>query len=153
MRTTHGIILVDSRLKILCVHPTNAPIKFWSLPKGGENINETSLQAACRELYEETNLDLTLYINNLVYYEYLGAFNYKGANKQLNCHVIYINHPLSTCDLNLKCESMIDDTDVPECDLIKWKSIDFCLKKLHHTQVEALMECLKKIIKINQKKF
>ncbi len=153
MKITHGIIVVDSKMKVLCVHPTSAPEDFWSIPKGGADIGESSLQAANRELHEETNISIEPFNGHLIYYEFLGGFNYKKTKKKLNCHVVYIDLPLSTMNLDLKCTSLIEDTDIPECDIVKWRSIDSCLKILHHTQVEALSECLKKLIKINQKKF
>ncbi len=153
MKITHGIILVDNKMKVLCVHPTSSSSDFWSIPKGGSEENESSLSAAYRELKEETNLSIELFNDNLIYYEFLGGYNYKRTKKKLNCHVVYIDLPLSTMELDLKCTSMIDDTEIPECDIVKWRSIDSCLKVLHHTQVEALSDCLKKLIKINQKKF
>lgn len=153
MKITHGILLVDNKMKVLCVHPTNADKDFWSLPKGGAEEGETSLEAAIREMKEETNFTVDPFNGHIVYYEFLGGYNYKRTKKKLNCHVVYIDLPLSTMDLNLKCESLIDGTDIPECDIVKWRSIDSCLKILHHTQVEALSDCMKKLIKINQKKF
>lgn len=153
MKITHGIILVDSKMKVLCVHPTNAEKDFWSLPKGGAEEGESSLEAAIREMHEETNISIEPFNGHLIYYEYLGSYLYKRTKKKLNCHVVYIDLPLSTMDLDLKCTSLIENTEIPECDIVKWRSIDSCLRILHHTQVEALSDCLKKLIKINQKKF
>jgi bis(5'-nucleosidyl)-tetraphosphatase len=36
--------------------------RYWGFPKGHSEQNETSEEAACRELKEETNLDLVRYL-------------------------------------------------------------------------------------------
>ena len=59
MLTVDAVVLaeVDSKLKVLLVKRKNPPYQgFWALPGGYVNKNEQALQAAKRELSEETNL-------------------------------------------------------------------------------------------------
>ncbi len=56
---SYGVIplkKIDLQWSILLVHQ-NA--KYWSFPKGHKEVNETPLQAAKRELQEETGLVVT----------------------------------------------------------------------------------------------
>lgn len=151
MATTHGLIIVDKRLRVLCVHPTNSPDNVWSIPKGGAEEGETSIQAALRETFEETNLDL--YSNNFVneYYEYIGCFPYGVRDKQLKAHVMYFNKSLSKMELDLKCNVKVDGSNELECDRVEWKDLSTALRYLHHTQVKALEKVLKTLIRKTQR--
>lgn len=152
MKETHGIIVIDKNLKILCVHPTGANMLTWSIPKGGADEGETSLEACKRELFEETNFILDNYVNHIIYYEKIGKFKYK-ARKTLVAHIAYIDLPLSDMELTLKCNSKIDGSDKLECDIVSWLTIDSAMSSLHYTQIEAFNEIHKKILKKNLKSF
>lgn len=135
---TNGAYIVDSLGKILITHPTNHSIKCWSIPKGGYDYKEeTSLEAAIRETWEETNLDLELFINKITY-EYLGLQKYLSLKKTLNAHLFIIDLPLSEMDLNLWCKSEFnyekDKLKLPENDLTEWVSFEFAEKHLHESQ-------------------
>jgi len=58
MRITNGAYIIDKRGNILITHPTNHVNTLWSIPKGLTDDDETSKEAAIREVWEETNLDL-----------------------------------------------------------------------------------------------
>jgi 8-oxo-dGTP diphosphatase len=46
--------------KILMVYVEDGPDKYWTLPGGGIEINETHEEAVIREVKEETGLDVTV---------------------------------------------------------------------------------------------
>ena len=144
MITTHGIFLMDNMNRILLVHATNGRWNQWSIPKGLGDDGETSLNSAMRELAEETNIDIQT-LMELHGYEYsaLGTCKYKSGNKQLEGHLFKIHSNLSERELNLKCESMVGDTNIPECDQHSWYELSVALDKMHEAQSRLLKEHLK----------
>lgn len=145
MNTTHGIFVIDSLDKILIVHPTNSSPNHWSIPKGGGEEGETSIQSAIRETLEETNLDLNNYIDNCDFsLDYLGVYKYKHNKKQLSAWVIKINEPLSETLKDLKCTSYFEHhktgLETPENDIVKWETFDFCKRFLHETQAPLIKQ-------------
>lgn len=151
MATTHGIFIVDKRLRILCVHPTNSPDDVWSIPKGGADENERSIDAALRELEEETNFDFDRFSDCVEYYEYIGCYPYGVRNKRLKAHVMFFNDNLSKAEHDFKCNSKIDGSEELECDKIEWKDLSFAFRYLHHTQIKALKGVIKNLIRKVQK--
>jgi len=140
MRITNGAYIIDKRGNILITHPTNHVNTLWSIPKGLTDDDETSKEAAIREVWEETNLDLELFINKTIYRD-MGSRNY-GRKKRLNAHFFYIDLPLSEMDLNLWCKSRFDceetGANLPENDITKWETLKFAREFLHYSQKEIL---------------
>src|ERR1700749_1777805 len=63
---------VDGAVEVLLVHPSGnynrrAP---WGIPKGAPNAGETLEQAARRETWEETGLEITIALIDLGYVDY-----------------------------------------------------------------------------------
>ena len=56
LRTGVGIILLNHENKIFVGKRIDNPKNFWQMPQGGINQNENFLQAAKRELEEETGI-------------------------------------------------------------------------------------------------
>jgi putative (di)nucleoside polyphosphate hydrolase len=56
LRTGVGIVLLNSKNKIFVGKRIDNPKKFWQMPQGGVDKNEELLQAAKRELKEETSI-------------------------------------------------------------------------------------------------
>ena len=56
LRTGVGIILINHENKIFVGKRIDNPKNFWQMPQGGVNQNENFLQAAKRELEEETGI-------------------------------------------------------------------------------------------------
>ena len=56
LRIGVGIILLNNENKIFVGKRIDNPEKFWQMPQGGINNNESSLEAAIRELREETGI-------------------------------------------------------------------------------------------------
>ena len=54
-----GIFLVNKEKQVLICHPTNHPSNVWSIPKGKIEDGEEPIDAAIRETYEESNVDLS----------------------------------------------------------------------------------------------
>ena len=61
-----GGIIINSKQEVVVVNQNH---DSWSLPKGHVETNETILDAAIREIYEETGLKNILYIKDLGYYD------------------------------------------------------------------------------------
>ena len=116
---TCGVVFVDTKKqKILMIHPTYQK-DFWDLPKGRQEKGETPLEAAVREVYEETSIVLDPIKDKLIDY---GRHPY---NKHKQIH-------LFTCvdkDFDvykLKCTSMVEGlrTVFPEVDDFELFSIE-----------------------------
>ncbi len=101
MSTSAGVIIIDATGKILMGFPSGG--KFWDLPKGGVEENETDFQGAIREVKEETGLDLS----NLPIQMFsdLGKHRY---NKRKQLHLYLLKLPNVIIDTNaLVCTSMV----------------------------------------------
>ena len=137
MKNTCGIYLYDiTSRKILLVHPTNHAPDFWSIPKGINDEGEAVMDAAIRELKEETNIDLL----KLQLHPKVCEFNpiqYKKKHKTLCTILVGVEVPHMGV---LKCESYFElkGRQIPECDNWWWASLDEAKKVLHETQVSQL---------------
>lgn len=59
LKISAGIVLILNKKKILLVHPTKAKwYETYSVPKGGIESGESDIDAAIRELREETSIEL-----------------------------------------------------------------------------------------------
>ena len=56
LRTGVGIILLNEENKVFVGKRIDNPSKFWQMPQGGVDKNESTLNAAKRELEEETGI-------------------------------------------------------------------------------------------------
>lgn len=106
MKVSCGIIVENFNNEILGCHPFGRKDGLLDIPKGGNEKNESYLETAIRELYEETGLILS---GNLL--EDCGLFDY-NSEKKLYIFKTKINYKLS----KLKCESFfeLDGKMVPE---------------------------------------
>jgi putative (di)nucleoside polyphosphate hydrolase len=71
--TTCGVLVTDGKNLLIC-HPTNG--RSWDIPKGRRDEGETDVNAAVRELSEETGLHVTA--DEL---EHLGVYEYKKSKR------------------------------------------------------------------------
>jgi ADP-ribose pyrophosphatase YjhB (NUDIX family) len=95
MKKSAGVIIVLKGEKVLLCHPTNSRwFGTYSFPKGGIDEGESTLDAALRELREETSVIVNKnQISNLkdpivVFYE-----NKKGTKyKSITLYTVHINN-------------------------------------------------------------
>ncbi|MFS1428582.1 NUDIX hydrolase [Vibrio splendidus] len=103
-----GVIIVDKDNKILMQHVTGQ--RHWDIPKGTQDIGESTRETALRELKEETGL--VAEAHNLID---VGLCQYNRF-KDLYLFMLFVDHiDIST----LECKSVfIDDLEyeVPEAD-------------------------------------
>jgi len=97
-KTISAGVVVTNGKKILLCHVTGS--KHWDLPKGKLDPNETELNAAVRELYEETSLRVDPAELN-----HLGLFKYK-KDKELSLFLYQVEKMPKTREL--ECFSTFD---------------------------------------------
>ena len=56
LRIGVGIILLNNENKVFVGKRIDNPLNFWQMPQGGVDLNEDFLDAAKRELFEETSI-------------------------------------------------------------------------------------------------
>jgi putative (di)nucleoside polyphosphate hydrolase len=142
-----GLFIVRKNKKLLICHPTNHPKDFYSIPKGKVEDNENFLEAAFRETYEETNLDLNGSTDFTIYP--LSSVNYKHKKKILYPFLVLENKnsKFDWDSVEFKCNSKVpeDIGGFPEMDSWLWCSIQEARNLLHYTQVKCLAK-IKEII-------
>ena len=65
LRTGVGIVLLNGENKIFVARRIDNPKNFWQMPQGGVDKNENLLNAAYRELKEETSIENVKLIKEL----------------------------------------------------------------------------------------
>ena len=119
VKVSAGIILVLNNSKILLVHPTKSKwYETYSVPKGGVNKGESNIDAAIRELKEETSLIITAnMVSNLKDPIIIEYKNKNGKKyKKLVLYKVYIN--------SLNDIGMI--TEVVPKDKLQLEEVDWC---------------------------
>lgn len=136
-----GIFIFNKKLELLLCHPTNHPKDFWSIPKGLSDGNESFLKAAFRGVLEETGIDYFNYKRE--YFKNLEYRKYNNGSKILIPFAIFDEPTYS----ELRCESMISGTKIPEVDDYDWVYWEDAFDLLHETQFDSLEEIELKYIK------
>jgi len=133
---TAGIFLINKNNELLIAHPTNAPHDKWSIPKGIIEDNESVIDAATRELFEETNI----FLDNYKPVYILTGENVPYSNKKKTLCPVYVKILTDLSDVNLRCNSYVDivgQKPFLENDKIEWVKISDALILIHPTQVIA----------------
>lgn len=105
-------IIITNKEKILLGHVTNK--NFWDIPKGIKGEDESYLECAIRELFEETGLKI-----DPKKLTSLGLFNY-NKEKQLFLYEYIINDLPNIKELNCSSFFEKDDEKYPEIDNFKY---------------------------------
>jgi 8-oxo-dGTP pyrophosphatase MutT (NUDIX family) len=133
-----GIFLVNKKKEVLICHPTNHPMTLWSIPKGKIEFNENPVDAAIRETYEETNINLSS-VNSLIPLEEL---TYRHKKKSLKPYLVLEtrNPSINFDSFDLKCNSNVPEEQggFPEMDDYQWVSLDEARKLLHYLQADCI---------------
>lgn len=110
-----GTLVLDERARLLLCHVTGTG--RWDIPKGMMDAGETTLQAALRELYEETGLvfDVERFVD-------LGRHDYR-RDKALHLYRVDAGAELANLD-HLVCRSFfphhVTGKPTPETDGFMW---------------------------------
>ena len=140
-----GIFMVRKDGRVLVCHPTNHKPDFWSIPKGKVEEGENLIDAAIRETYEESNIDLS----ECKGIRALEAVNYSHKKKILHPFLVLErnNSNLDWDSFDLKCNSFVpeDRGGFAEMDDYKWVSLDEARVILHNTQ-SACIDKIKKLL-------
>lgn len=136
---TCGIYLFDINTgKVLICHATNAPWRTWTIPKGLKGKEENEYTAACRELQEETGIDISmLHILSITTFE---PVKYKKQNKILESFLVITDTPLQ--DHKFICHSLVNK-NLPEINRWAWVTLEEMLLKVHESQRENYSLILK----------
>lgn len=121
----------EKKLKVLLLNSEGE----WVFPKGHVEANETELDAAIRELYQESNVKVYAQESIGQVDEYKFYFSGENAVKVIKVFAFIINDEREiTYNKN---EGFIDG---------KWVEVDYALKMLKHNDVKnALEKTIKKI--------
>jgi len=132
-----GVFLVRTNGMVLICHPTNHKPDFFSIPKGKIEEGESAADAAIRETFEESNVDVkgcSMIAMDMV--------NYRSKKKALHPFLVYEGHNphLNWDNLDLKCNSFVpeDKGGFPEMDGYQWVMLDEAKNMLHETQSMCL---------------
>ena len=151
LRNGVGIVLLNKENKIFVGKRIDNPSNFWQMPQGGVDNGENFLDAAYRELKEETgikkNVELIQEIEGTMTYElpdHLLGVVWKGKFKGQKQKWFLMRYEGNNSDINIKTEN-------PE--FLDWKWIDLNMItdvvvdfKLHI--YKELKEKIKKIINL-----
>ncbi len=148
LRKGVGIIVLNNENKVFVAKRIDNPKNFWQMPQGGVDEGESFLQAAYRELEEETGIKevkLIKEIDEILSYElpsHLLGIIWKGKYKGQKQKWFVMKYLGNDRDINIK-------TNSPE--FLEWKWID--LNKITDVVVDfklhiykQLKEKVKKII-------
>lgn len=117
-------LIVRTPTQMLLAHATYTP--RWDIPKGGIEENESPLDAALRECWEETNLDFKTQKEAIID---LGEQVYiKGKNLHLFTLDLPEALPLNSC----KCHTFVEKNGhkYPETDRWEWFVFEEVLNKV-----------------------
>lgn len=144
MKTSCGfVIYCEDSNEILLGKETNS--NSWSIPKGGKEDGENSLEAALRELYEESNVSKE-FIKNCEVFELAHQIYGSKRKKLVPFLAVCKNKPK-----NLKCNAYFTDSfgkSLPEFSKLQWFDFDAVLNgevKVHGTQMKCFFEAKEKI--------
>jgi 8-oxo-dGTP pyrophosphatase MutT (NUDIX family) len=132
--TSCGTLVVNARGQIILGHVSMT--NHWDIPKGRQELGELPLQAAMRELWEETGLQLSE-----DFFEEIGNFAYRPG-KRLHLYKAYVAAAIEDlgglrCCTCFPCEQGC--TPVPAMDDYRWASREELVQLCHQRLAERLL--------------
>lgn len=113
--TSCGTLVINQSGKILLCHVTGSD--HWDIPKGMQDPGESTIEAAKRELREETGLEF-----DEALFEEIGSFDYQ-RHKRLHLYKLRSPESLDKLD-HLVCTShfnhQVTGKPTPEMDGFRW---------------------------------
>jgi len=141
-KITCGLFIVSEN-KLLVVHPTGHKKASLSIPKGiyDNDVDESHLDAAIRECFEETNLKIDPCNGEI---SDLGLEKYKNGKKILHGYLFQSKIDLIKKN-NYICNSHFEykGKNIPEVDKIFWIDLNSNeIRYLHSTQQKLLIKII-----------
>jgi putative (di)nucleoside polyphosphate hydrolase len=139
-RSGVGIVVLNKENKVFVARRIDNPKNFWQMPQGGVDKNENFLNAALRELEEETNIksvELIKELDGLITYDlpdHLLGIIWKGRYKGQTQKWFLMRFVGSDNEINVK-------TKHPE--FLEWKWVD--LKEITELVVSFKLELYKEV--------
>jgi len=142
-------VLIISDGKILLCHSTDVEgldsgkeINYehtrWGIPKGKIDGNESSKDAAYREVHEETGLDLKKLGFNISNSP-IDVLHYHSMGEKKIVYVYYLSDEFGMLRTKkLHCKSLIDGTKYPENDKFRWVSNEEAKSLIYRSQLKLL---------------
>lgn len=140
MVNSAGLFIFDSRdLLLVCVPYGGKDISNgYTVPKGKVENNETPLQAAIRETYEESGLNFTS--NPPFFFLSMGSQTYKSKKKRIHGFAAQLDYSLDP--LTCKCSTKTEDNH-PEIIEYYMVTVQDAIKHLHPAQSQLLDRYIK----------
>lgn len=119
----------------------------WGFPKGKRELNETNLECAIREFYEETNLQ------NNIHYKLLDlnpiVEDYVSVNNKKYRHIYYI---ASLGDINLEISNKFQKKEISDIKLFTLSEIEKIIRPYYKEKINVLKILIKSLNFFNIKK-
>ena len=147
LRIGVGIVVLNKNNKIFVAKRIDNPKDFWQMPQGGVDQNESYLDAAYRELYEETNIreiELIKEVEEFTTYElpnHLLGIIWKGKFKGQKQKWFIMRFVGNEDEINIK-------TKKPEFLDWKWIDVHEITKKVVDFKYEVYEKVKKEVEKI-----
>ena len=147
LRIGVGIVVLNKNNKIFVAKRIDNPKDFWQMPQGGVDENESYLDAAYRELYEETNIkeiELIKEVEEFTTYElpdHLLGIIWKGKFKGQKQKWFIMRFVGNEDEINIK-------TKKPEFLDWKWIDVNEITKKVVDFKYEVYKKVKKEVEKI-----
>jgi 8-oxo-dGTP pyrophosphatase MutT (NUDIX family) len=142
-----GIFLIRKDNRLLIAHPTKKASNVWDIPKGRLNEGEHPIEAAVRETFEETNID----VSNWKLMHNLEPIKYEKSDKILYPYALFeYQNDFDFNEFELKCNSNLPEKlgGYPEMDDYKWVTIDEAKELLRSVQLKCIYVIEELMIKL-----
>ena len=147
LRNGVGIIVLNNKNKVFVAKRIDNPKDFWQMPQGGVDDGEDFIQAAYRELEEETsikNVDLIQELEDSIIYElpdHLLGLIWKGKYRGQKQKWFVMRFTGDDSEINIK-------TKKPEFLDWKWVDLEEITKLVVDFKLHVYQEVQKKVKKI-----